>query len=137
MFPDEHNGKPGSCSFWAMETGSACGRTVPCGFVVMTSGPTKRVWRKWARFWQAYNAAHIVVGHTVQRSGRIRPRFGDKVFLIDTGMLSSYYPGGRASALEICGDSKFTAKYMDQQVMLIDSAVSSPDKAQVPGSCRS
>ena len=80
---------------------------------------------------QAYDAAHIVVGHTVQKGGRIRPRFGDKVFLIDTGMLSSYFPGGRASALEICGDSKFTAKYMDQQVALIDSAVSQPDKAAV------
>ncbi len=76
----------------------------------------------------AYKVAHIVVGHTVQRSGRIRPRFGDKVLLIDTGMLSSYYPGGRASALEICGDSRFTAKYMDQQVVLIDSAAS-PAKA--------
>ncbi len=70
----------------------------------------------------AYKVAHIVVGHTVQRSGRIRPRFGDKVLLIDTGMLSSYYPGGRASALEICGDSRFSAKYLDQQAVLIDSA---------------
>ncbi len=76
----------------------------------------------------AYKVAHIVVGHTVQRSGRIRPRFGDKVFLIDTGMLSSYYPGGRASALEICGDAKFTAKYMDQQIVLIDPGAS-PGKA--------
>jgi hypothetical protein len=76
----------------------------------------------------AYKVAHIVVGHTVQRSGRIRPRFGGKVFLIDTGMLSSYYPGGRASALEICSNTKFTAKYMDQQVVLIDSATS-PGKA--------
>ena len=66
-----------------------------------------------------------MVGHTVQRSGRIRPRFGNKVFLIDTGMLSSYYPGGRASALEICGDAEFTAMYMDQQVVLIDDAASS------------
>lgn len=72
----------------------------------------------------AYKVAHIVVGHTVQRSGRIRPRFGNKVFLIDTGMLSSYYPGGRASALEICGDAEFTAMYMDQQVVLIDGAAS-------------
>ena len=78
----------------------------------------------------AYDAAHVAVGHTVQRSGRIRPRFGDKVFLIDTGMLSSYYPGGRASALEICGDGKFTAKYMDQQVALIDTA-KAPDKPAV------
>ena len=78
---------------------------------------------------EAFGAAHVAVGHTVQRSARIRPRFGDQVFLIDTGMLSSYYPGGRASALEICGDAKFTAKYMDQQVALLNSAVSSPGKA--------
>jgi hypothetical protein len=70
-------------------------------------------------------ATHIVVGHTVQKGGRIRPRFGNKVFLIDTGMLSSYYPGGRASALEICGDGKFIAVYLDQQVVLLDSGGSS------------
>ena len=78
---------------------------------------------------EAYKVAHIVVGHTVQRGAHVRPRFGEKVFLIDTGMLSSYYPGGRASALEICGDAKFTAKYMDEQIVLLDSAVSSPAKA--------
>ncbi len=77
---------------------------------------------------EAYDAAHIAVGHTVQKGGRIRPRFGNKVFLIDTGMLSSYYPGGRASALEICGDARFTAEYMDQQVVLIDPAASRPQK---------
>jgi hypothetical protein len=71
---------------------------------------------------EAYKATHLVVGHTVQKGGRIRPRFGNKVFLIDTGMLSSYYPGGRASALEICGDGKFIAVYLDQQVVLLDSA---------------
>ncbi len=57
----------------------------------------------------AYKAKHIVVGHTVQKGGRIRPRFDGKVILIDTGMLSSYYVGGRASALEICDGVKFTA----------------------------
>jgi hypothetical protein len=75
---------------------------------------------------EAYKAKHVVVGHTVQKSGRIRPRFGNKVFLIDTGMLSSYYPGGRASALEICGDAKIVAVYLDQQVVLLDSPGSSP-----------
>jgi len=75
---------------------------------------------------EAYKAKHVVVGHTVQKGGRIRPRFGNKVFLIDTGMLSSYYPGGRPSALEICGDSKFIAVYLDQQVVLLDSAGPSP-----------
>jgi hypothetical protein len=85
---------------------------------------------------EAYKARHLVVGHTVQKSGRIRPRFGKKVFLIDTGMLSSYYPGGRASALEICGDGKFIAVYLDQQVVLLDSAGSSPQNgrpAEHPG----
>jgi len=73
-----------------------------------------------------YKAAHIVVGHTVQKSGRIRPRFGNKIFLIDTGMLSSYYPGGRPSALEICADNKVIALYLDQQVVLLDAAKASP-----------
>jgi len=80
---------------------------------------------------EAYKVTHLVVGHTVQKGGRIRPRFGNKVFLIDTGMLSSYYPGGRASALEICGGAKFIAVYLDQQVVLLDPAGSS---AQAGGS---
>jgi len=75
---------------------------------------------------EAYKATHLVVGHTVQKGGRMRPRFGNKVFLIDTGMLSSYYPGGRASALEICGDGKFIAVYLDQQVVFLDSTGPSP-----------
>jgi hypothetical protein len=40
----------------------------------------------------AYNASHIVVAHTVQKTNRIRSRFGGKVFLVDTGMLSAYWP---------------------------------------------
>jgi hypothetical protein len=76
---------------------------------------------------EGYKATHIVVGHTVQKGGRIRPRLGDKVFLIDTGMLSSYYPGGRASVLEICEDGKkLIAVYLDQQAVLLDSTGTSP-----------
>jgi hypothetical protein len=75
---------------------------------------------------EAYKVAHIVVGHTVQKGGRIRPRFDNKVILIDTGMLSSYYPGGRPSALEVCGGTKFIAVYLDSQVLLFDSAGSAP-----------
>ncbi len=66
-----------------------------------------------------YRVSHIVTGHTPQKGGRIRPRFDNKVFLIDTGMLSSYYPGGRASALEVCSDGRFIAQYMDQQTILL------------------
>jgi Calcineurin-like phosphoesterase len=71
---------------------------------------------------ESYNAKRIVVGHTVQKGGRMRPRFGNRVFLIDTGMLSSYYPGGRPSALEILDDAKFTAEYTDQQMVLVAPA---------------
>lgn len=74
---------------------------------------------------ESYNAKRIVVGHTVQKGGRMRPRFGNRVFLIDTGMLSSYYPGGRPSALEIQGDAKFTAEYTDQRVVLLEPAATS------------
>ncbi len=49
---------------------------------------------------QAFGVARFVVGHTPQ-SGQITRRFDGKVYLIDTGMLSSYFAGGRASALNI------------------------------------
>jgi len=71
---------------------------------------------------EAFKATHIVVGHTVRLGGNIRSRFGGKVFLIDTGMLTSYYPAGRASALQIQDDAKFTAIYMNQQVVLLPPA---------------
>lgn len=68
----------------------------------------------------AYKATNIVVAHTVQKTAHIRPRFGGKVMLIDTGMLSSYYTGGRASALEIFDEGRFTAVYADQQEVLLE-----------------
>jgi hypothetical protein len=67
----------------------------------------------------AYNAEHVVVAHTVQKPTRIRSRFGGKVFLIDTGMLSTYWPGGRASALDI-RVGRFTADYLDGQEVLLE-----------------
>jgi hypothetical protein len=39
------------------------------------------------------------------------------VFLIDTGMLSSHYTGGRSSALEISGET-ITAIYTDGREVL-------------------
>lgn len=68
----------------------------------------------------AYDAKHIVVGHTVQKGGHDRCRFEGKACLIDTGMLSSYWKGGRASALEILGGTKFMAEYLDGQDVLFD-----------------
>ena len=62
----------------------------------------------------AYHVKHFVVGHTPQLPGRIGMRFEGKIFLIDTGMLSSYYRGGGASALEI-QDGGFTAIYLNSR----------------------
>ncbi len=63
---------------------------------------------------RAYGVKHFVVGHTPQLPVQIQMRFEGKIFLIDTGMLSSYYRGGGASALEI-QDGKFTAIYLDSR----------------------
>lgn len=58
-----------------------------------------------------YGARRFVTGHTPQLpGGRIGARFGGRAFLIDTGMLTSYYKGGQPSALEI-QDSRATAIY--------------------------
>ncbi|MDP9339502.1 MAG: metallophosphoesterase [Acidobacteriota bacterium] len=62
----------------------------------------------------AYGAKHIVVAHTVQKTRHIRARFAEKIFLIDTGMLSAYWKGGRASALKLRDGVNFSAEYMDE-----------------------
>jgi len=68
-------------------------------------------------------AERAVSGHTVQDEGRIEVRFGGRIFLIDTGMLSSVYTGGRPSALVI-EDGVFTAIYTDgSSEVLVDEAL--------------
>jgi hypothetical protein len=64
-----------------------------------------------------YRAKRFVTGHTIPATMRITPRFDRRIFLIDTGMLSTHYKGGRASALEIDGD-RVTAIYQDGRVQL-------------------
>jgi len=78
----------------------------------------------------AYDVKHIVVGHTVQQTARIRSRFAGRVFLIDTGMLSTYWRGGRASALEIRDARKFVAVYLDSEEVLFEEKPSSPAPAK-------
>jgi hypothetical protein len=56
-------------------------------------------------------AQYIVVGHTVESKADITPRFENRVFLLDTGMLKEEY-GGRATALEI-QNGRFTAHYAE------------------------
>jgi len=53
---------------------------------------------------------YIVCGHTVQPDFEVNHRFGNRVWLIDTGMVF----GGRASALEI-RNGAFTPDYTDKQ----------------------
>jgi Calcineurin-like phosphoesterase len=69
---------------------------------------------------KSLNAEHIVMGHTVMsKDFSITPRFGDHVFLIDTGMNTAFFRG-RASALEIEG-GRFTAVYATgEQVVLVN-----------------
>lgn len=68
-------------------------------------------------------AERVVSGHTVQDEGRIEVRFGGRVFLIDTGMLSSVYTGGQPSALVI-EDGVFTAIYTDgSSEVLVETAL--------------
>jgi hypothetical protein len=82
-----------------------------------------------------------VVGHTPQIGG-IRMRFGGRAFLIDTGILSGYFQGGRPSALEINAGT-FTAVYPNERVPLLGGpsarAVETPsgdadrDAGELPG----
>ena len=61
---------------------------------------------KMAALLKHYRVKRFVTGHTVQREGRITPRFGETLFLIDTGMLGDkFWPTGRPSALELLPDA--------------------------------
>jgi hypothetical protein len=70
----------------------------------------------------AQGASAIVVGHTPTTTRRIRVRFNGTVFQIDTGMLQSYVPDGRASAIEIKA-GRFTAIYEDGRAELESRAL--------------
>lgn len=75
----------------------------------------------------AQHARAMVVAHTVARDGRIDPRFGGKVFPLDTGMQPAYVQGGRASALEIT-HGVFSAIYEDR----VDVLAGAPADAAAP-----
>jgi hypothetical protein len=68
-----------------------------------------------------FKAARFVTGHTPTLNG-IQARFDHRIFLIDTGMLSSRFAGGRASALEIAGDT-VTAIYPTGREVLTEAAM--------------
>lgn len=61
-----------------------------------------------------YKVKRFVTAHTPQPAGQIKSRFGNTLYLIDTGMLDGkFYPGGRPSALEIVGDT-VSPMYVDR-----------------------
>jgi hypothetical protein len=69
-----------------------------------------------------FGARAMVNAHTPQATASIGVRFDGRVFLIDTGMLSSHY-GGRASAL-IIEDGVFRAIYADGETeVLLDTTL--------------
>ena len=69
-----------------------------------------------------FGVTRFVTGHTPSSPGRIRARFNNRVFLIDTGMLATYFKNGRASALELQPDGRVTAIYSDSRDVLVPSA---------------
>jgi hypothetical protein len=79
---------------------------------------------------KAYKVKRFVVGHTPQLPVRIQMRFQGKIFLIDTGMLSSYYQGGGASALEL-RDGRVAAIYPDRREELEGTAGNRPQASKV------
>jgi hypothetical protein len=76
-------------------------------------------------------ASRFVTGHTPTLPGRITGRAGNRVFLIDTGMLSSYFKDGRASALEI-QSGRITAIYGTEREVLVGGAEKAPSPARRP-----
>jgi hypothetical protein len=73
---------------------------------------------------------YIVAGHTVRPKGVITQRFGNRVFLIDTGMLKSAY-AGKASALEI-EDGRFTACYAGEKPQVLMAPPANADASTNP-----
>ncbi len=73
---------------------------------------------------------YLVIAHTPQADGRIHPRFGDHVFLIDTGMLQAVF-GGRASALGING-GRFTAYYVNEKSQELPAPAKIANSSLVP-----
>jgi 3',5'-cyclic AMP phosphodiesterase CpdA len=61
------------------------------------------------RVLQSIGAHTVVIGHTVTGDGRIKPRFGGRVLMIDAGMNPLY--GRNLAALEIAPGPRFTALY--------------------------
>jgi hypothetical protein len=90
----------------------------PLWFRGLSESPTEETNAQVTALLSRLGVTRMVVGHTPRLPGRIVPRFDNRVFPIDTGMLSTFFKGGRASALEIAGD-KVTAIYANEREVLV------------------
>jgi hypothetical protein len=84
-----------------------------------------------AQLEESHGAHRFVVAHSPMATGSIHHRLGGRIFLIDTGMLTSYYKG-RPSALERA-DGRFTAIYMNERQVLVEGE----EESFVPASATS
>ncbi len=66
----------------------------------------------------------VVIGHTPTGNGKIRPRFGGRVVMIDVGMLAAL--GGHRAALEVGPDGSLTAIYPTGLKVLKRKAADTP-----------
>ena len=65
-----------------------------------------------------YGVERFVTGHTPSSTGRIVSRFSNRLILIDTGMLTTFFKNGRASALEL-QNGRITAIYTDTRTPIV------------------
>jgi hypothetical protein len=65
-----------------------------------------------------FGVERFVTGHTPSAAGRIVSRFTNRLILIDTGMLTTYFKSGRASALEL-QNGRITAIYTDSRTPIV------------------
>jgi hypothetical protein len=82
---------------------------------------------------ERFGVQRFVTGHTPSSPGRIRMRFGGRILLIDSGMLSTHFTGGRASALEL-HNGRITAIYSDSREVLQPSGLAyfAPERFRAP-----
>jgi Calcineurin-like phosphoesterase len=73
-----------------------------------------------------FGAKRMVMGHTTDRDGKIRTRFGGKAVFIDTGLSTGY--GRHLAALELRG-GRVTALYREGRVELVAPEKASPASA--------
>ncbi len=91
----------------------------PLWFRGLSSAAIEQTDEQVTALFERLGVTRMVVGHTPRLPGRITPRFDNRVFPIDTGMLTSYFKGGRGSALEIVGN-RVTAIYVGEREVLVE-----------------